>query len=388
MARTLTGLVLLLSSSIFLSGCGASSAGSGSVSLAVTAAAVARTLPESVRSVQPDARSFTPTSFKLPIMKISIAKLDGTMEQIVYQCPHSTEAQCLVDMASQTELDALAALARTVTVEAGTYDQVMLNTCVAGSSGETATTAKLTGSGMGPNGAIWTTNATTGLVTDGSGTAAEVDVGNWSCSTKSVIVSGGITVGATPLTLTVVVDNYMGAVFNENTSGGMGGCQVAGGGASGPGFCMTYPALMAYVGTDTPSTRRFTIAHHATVAPSVSTAANALIIVAVDGSGTPLMAYGRTLFTATSEMVAANTYASSILASSYDLSLGGPTYVTETNASTFTVNADGTISFSQGGSADTFAAQFAAFNATATHTGTVTSLDGIYSWRYLATLLP
>ena len=372
--------------SLFLcSGCGSSS--SSGISLKLKVAAVARNAPRTFahRTVQTNSRSFTPTSMKLPIMKISIAKLDGSNAQDLYQCPRATEAECLVDLASQTELDMIATAAQGLTLEPGTYDQVMLNTCVPGTSGSTPTTAKVTGGATGPNGTNWATSATTVVDTTGAGVAEETTVGNWSCSMKTVIVRTGITVGSGPLTLTIVVDNYMAAVFGDMVSPGMGGCAVAPVGGQN-GFCLTYPALMAYVGTDTVTTNRFTITHQQGGDPSSDAAANALIIVAVTGSGTPLIAYGRTLFTATSETVAANTLLDN--SPSYTPAVGGPSYVSETNVESFVAASNTSIAFIQGGSADTFAAKFTAFNPSASHFGTVMSRDELTTWNYGATLLP
>jgi len=369
---------------LLVAGCSSSSNQSVTLSLKVADTSRLSNLQARGRSVQTESRSFTPSSFKLPIMKISISKSDYTNEQIVYQCPHSTEAQCLVDLASQTELDAISVAARGASIAPDTYGVIQLATCAAGSSGSTSTTAKVTGSGTGPDNGTWTTNATNAVQTSG-GTAEETDVGNWSCSTKNVIIAGGFTVGSAALTVTVVVDNYMSAVFGNMVSSGMGGCKVGGG---TDGLCVTYPALMAYVGTETATFKRFSIAHDSATTPADGSTANALIIVAQTASGTPLMAYGRTLFTATSESVAANTKASSLLDGDYTLATGGPTYVTETNPDSFTVNADGTVAFEQGGSTDTFAAKFSAFDVSASSTGTVTSKDGVDTWNYRATLIP
>ena len=382
-APVLASLVL----AVVVSSCG--SAATGKVSLAIKTTGSSRRSMEflnrleerSNRNMQVAALSFTPTSVKLPIMKISLSKLDGSNEQVVYRCPNSTEAGCMVDIANQSALDAIVAAASLATVDQGTYDQVTLATCAAGSSGSTATTAKITGSGTGPGGANWTTNAST--VVDLTGLAAqETTVGNWSCSSKVVIVRGGIVVGANPLTLSIVVDNFMSAYFGNTVSGGQGGCKVL----SSNGFCLTYPALMAYVGTTAVTTKRFAIAHNQGGAATPSQA-NALIIVAYAG-GTPLMEYGRTYFTATSEVIAANTKTLSGLNPTYTLVTGGPSYVTETVASSFSVNANGTIAFQQGGSADTFASRFTAFNPAATHSATVTSQDGVDTWNYTATIIP
>ena len=379
---------LAFASLLILAGCGTKSGGDGSVTLAVKVTGAASVLAEKHSfSAQTEARSFTPTSFKLPLLKISIAKKDGTEEKTIYKCEKSTGAECLVDLQSQTALDAIAAKAASVTVAKGTYDKVMLATCVEGTSGSDTTVAKITGSATGPNSSTWTTHATNVVTTDGTGTAQELDVGNWGCSTKSVIVGGGITVGDTALTLTVVVGNYMAGVFNSATSSGMGGCKVAGGATSGNGLCVTYPALMAYVGTGTPTTKRFSIAHDSSANPSAATKANALLIVSFDPAGTPLMAYGRTYFTSTSDTVASNTKTSSLAAGGYTLQYGRPTYVTETNFETFVATGK-LVAFTQGGSSDTFAAKYAAFDTSGTHTGTVTSQDGVDTWYYLATLIP
>ena len=364
----------------------------GQVSLTIKSFGSSRQLDDlgnrslSERGAQTASRSFTPSSFKLPIMKIAVAKTDGSNEKNIYTCPKAAEADCLVDLANQAALDAISTAAQNAAVVADTYDRVSIYTCADGRGGDQTTTAKVTGTGTGPNGATWTTSATTVVDVTGA-SAAETVVGNWGCSTKNVIVKGGITVGSTPLTLTVVVDNYFGAYFNNLTSSGQGGCKNGTVVPTTNGLCVNYPALMAYVGTDTATTKRFSVAHDTSGTVASATKANALIIVAVNTSGTPLMAYGRQMFGATSEVASANTLSSSQMVPNWTAQYSGPNYITETDFTSFTAASNTSIAFQQGGSFDTYAAVFTAFNPAATHTGTVKSKDGVSSWNYLATAL-
>ena len=150
----------------------------------------------SILAAQTDSRSFTPTSFKLPIFKITLAEADGSNSQTLYTCEAGTAEGCLVDLADQTALDALAAKAATVSIASGDYQEIALSTCADGSSGSDTTIARITGSGEGPNNQTWTTD-TTGLVTtDGTGTASETSVGNWGCATQLVKLPNAVSVAA------------------------------------------------------------------------------------------------------------------------------------------------------------------------------------------------
>ena len=55
--------------------------------------------------------SITPTSYKIPILKVSMSKANFTNEQILYQCPAGTIAGCMVDVADDNALAALSAAA-------------------------------------------------------------------------------------------------------------------------------------------------------------------------------------------------------------------------------------------------------------------------------------
>ncbi len=337
-----------------------------------------------------DTLSFTPTGLKLPVMKITIAKDDtGQEEQNLYACANAAEADCLVDLANQEALDALATAAGKASIRPGTYERLSLYTCAEGKGGTTATVAYLKGSADFA-GTTWRTDAAAagGIDDAGTGAAEEAEVGNWSCSTKNVLLSPGVTVSSgSDSVLTVLVDNTEAANFGTSVSNGKGGCKMDGstdGGNSGKGFCMTYPALIPYIGDGKATMKRFAVTHYlaASVGAAVfdETKANALVIVPVDADGKGLMAYGRTLYTETSALPTDNNGAAN------DTAYGGPTYVTETNFKTFAVNEDGSVAFEQGGSEDGNAGVFAAFQM-ATHDGIVTTKDGTKTWAYRATLL-
>lgn len=320
--------------------------------------------------------SFTPTGLKLPIMKITIAKEDMTEEQSLYECSSSTEAECLVDIADQTALDAISTQAASAEILVGTYDKLSLYTCADGSSGSDATDAYVKGS-VTTQTQTYHTDSTasneSGLKT--SGTADFTKVGNWSCSTKSVILPGGITVGAgAELNLSLLIDNTFAVYTSPMVSSGMGGCKAPG--AGGLGICMNLPALLPYVGDGEITTQRYKISHHASSSGSiVANKANAMVIAAIVDTN-PVAVFTRPIFSETSAQVTSNTGAAP------DATFGGPTYNME--AESFTANADGTIDFSIGGSEDSNGATFDDFQM-ATHSGTVKTKDLATTWFYTAT---
>lgn len=330
--------------------------------------------------------SFTPTGLKLPVMKISIAKSDGTDEQNLYTCPGANEASCLVDLSDQTALTAIGTAAGAATIRVGTYNTLNLNTCVDGTSGMTPTDAYVKGSfttGGGGAATYYTDSDVTnlsGIKTTGS--AEFTKVGNWACATKSVKLASPIVVAkGDAISLTVLVDNTLAAFSTPADSSGMGGCKNASPSVPSRGVCMTYPAIIPVVGSGIPTTKKFTLAHSSVSVGAIDdTKANAMVIVALNSSNTPLAAFGRTIYTETSAAQNSNSSAPT------DTVNGGPSFVTETDISTFTVNADGTIAFKQGASGDTHAAAFDAFQLV-DHTGTETTRGGA-SWFYHAILTP
>ena len=87
----------------------------------------------SLGAAQPGEVSFTPTGLKLSVMRIVLSQTDEhgnpTAQAVLYTCPHATEEECLVDVTSQSELDALGAAVGTggeTEVNVGSYDTVSL----------------------------------------------------------------------------------------------------------------------------------------------------------------------------------------------------------------------------------------------------------------------
>ncbi len=336
------------------------------------------------RTLVTDTLSFTPTSFKLPIMKITIAKSDGTEEQNIYKCAAATEAECLVDLADQAALDALATAAGKAAVREGAYERISLYTCADGASGTTATVAYVTGTAEF-QGQTWRSDATaeSGVDSSGTGAPAETQVGNWSCATKNVLLKPAATVVKdAEIQLSVVVDNTFAAQFGTAISSGKGGCKTVG--DSGDGICVTYPALLPFVGAEAATMKRFVVTHHEAdaVADAVfdDAKANALVLVGTDAAGKGFMSMGREYYSETSAQPTNNTGAP------LDATYGGPTYITSTDFETFVANADGSIAFEQGGSEDANAAVFTAFKLEA-HEGTVTTKDGDNIWSYRAVVV-
>lgn len=348
--------------------------------------------------------SFTPTGLKFPIVSIALVKNNGsvgtainlTKSQTLYQCSGATESDCLIDLASQADLDKISNAAQDVKVENGIYDGVTLTSCIGAKSGSDTVSIWLKGS-FTTGGQTYYTDPTAsnlnGVTTAGS-SADFTEITNWGCSTKLVLLPTPIQIGpadtsATPtpvpttppssalgLTLTVLVDNTFLANSKASTSPGEGGCKAQTGGHRG--VCVNIPALLPYVGTDTVTTKRFLVAHSGT-SSVVDAKANAIVIVPLAGT-TPLTAFAGPYFTETSAAGNGNT-------SNTNTTDGGPSYNTSTDLSTFKVHNDGTIEFKQGGSLDNNAAAFTNFTL-GTHSGTMTTRDGLTNWYYHAVMLP
>ncbi|MDH4263198.1 MAG: hypothetical protein OEV78_09170 [Spirochaetia bacterium] len=316
--------------------------------------------------------SFTPTGYKYPIMKISITQAGGVGEQVLYQCAGTTSASCMVDVANPTALSAIGTAAANASIEAATYTTINLYTCPDGTPGTTNTSISVMGTvpatavAGGPFSTD--TNAAGGMI---AGTTATFTDITWACSTKSITMTTPfvVTAGSTQ-NLTLLVDLTNSVWTDANASAGMGGCKADA--TAAQDICSVMPLVIPYFGSGTPTYERYLVAH-INAGTALAVDANAGVNLAIDGNGSVFYAGTQPYFSASS-------------IASTDALKGGPDY----NASTRTLstNADGTIAFQTGGSADNRVG-FTAFQRTAvgaTHTGTCKNELGTSpTWNYLAT---
>ena len=151
----------------------------------------------------------------------------------------------------------------------------------------------------------------------------------------------------------------------------MGGCKATG--SSSRGICVNIPAVLPYVGTDTTTTQRYLLSHSSVSSAAIDdTKANAIVIVPMAGT-VPLTVFAGPYYSNTSAEHNGNTSGTTAPLD------GGPSYNTSTDVSTFKVNSDGTLTFEQGGSADTYAASFSTFSLSS-HNSTCTTRDATATW--------
>jgi hypothetical protein len=346
----------------------------------------------SLAIASPGEVSFTPTGLRLSVMRITLsATNDGgnaSNEQVLYSCAHATEEECLVDVTSQTELDALAAAAGSRPVDVGTYDTVTLDLCAAGKGGDTRAPGYVRGSfTVASEGKTYATAADPAIaaglreVDVGGDAGAEfAAIGMWSCGQKIVKLSVPMTVTRAAVTpLTVVMDAQFIAFSTPFVSPGMGGCRGVPDGQS-RGVCVSYPSIFPLVGELNPSLDRFLVAHHRTDPLAIDDSqANAYVVVAREKEGgTPVTAFVRPYYSETS--------AAAITAAVPDPMRTGPGYFGETLVGSFHVNADGSVAFVTGGSLDPSSAIFPSFQI-ADHVGIVETREA-GTWNYHAIPVP
>lgn len=338
----------------------------------------------------PGETSFTPLGLRVSIMQISLARMTDagspTAQQILYTCAHASEDECLVDVTDQSQLDAISAAAGSANVEVGAYDMITLNLCRPGSNGMMPAPGYVRGAfSVQSENKSYVTDPSDASVTglkeaEPDASAEFTSIGNWSCSSKSILLREPMTIGeGTTTPLTVVFDSMFIASSTPNVSPGMGGCRGAANG-NARGICVSYPSIVPFVGEGTPELERFLVSHHRTDATSIDDAkANGYVAVvrAPDG-GAPLTAFVRPYFSETS----ATPTPSIIVDSIY----GGPGYFGETTVSSFTTNPDGTLAFETGGSLDDHAAIFRSFTL-ADHRSSVDMRVG-GAWFYHAMPIP
>lgn len=336
--------------------------------------------------------SFTPTGLSLSIMSITLWATSEAgqplSQQVLYTCPHATEAECMVDVTDQSALDAIAAQAATAKVQAGTYDSISLDLCAAGKNGLTPVPGFVRGVfNVTSEGKTYATEAdasnVTGLkeVVAGDDAGAEfAAIGQWTCKQKTVMLPAPMEVKAGTITpVTVVMDAKLIAFSTPNVSPGMGGCRGEANGQA-RGFCVSYPSIFPLASDKVPELDRFLVAHHRTDPALIDDAkANGYVVIARDADGgTPLTAFVRPYYSETS--------ASPTQSMNGDSTYGGPAYFGETIVPSFRVNPDGSVAFMTGGSLDDNSAVFANFKI-ADHVGVVDTRDA-GSWHYHAIVVP
>lgn len=329
--------------------------------------------------------SFTPTGLRLPIMRIGLGTTTAagvTSEQVLWTCPHATEAECLFDVTDQSELDALAAKAAASEVATGTYDTISLHMCRDGSPGGTPAPGFVRGTfAIASEGKTYATDADPSSVTGiheigGSGVADFTAIGNWGCGTKSVKLPAPVTVaGGAATPVSIVVDSTLLAFSTPNVSPGMGGCR-----GPGRGICVSYPSIAPLVGEEAPAIDRFFVSHHRTSASLIDDSkANAYVVVLRSAStGAPLTAFVRPYFSETSAWSSSH--------EAYDPVFGGPGYFGETLVSSVHVSTPGGLAFMTGSDLDENAAIFTDFRVAAHTSAVETRATG--TWRYRAIPLP
>ena len=312
-------------------------------------------------------KSFTPSKYLYPIMEIDLLKADSTDTQILYKCSGATAAECLVNMADSTSAGyaAITAAAQNVSIKAGTYTQAKLWNCPAGTTGTDTTTMTIQGTASVGSGPTTMATAATGMV---AGSTPADTVITWGCGGALVTFPTPIVVAAgSTQTLSLLVDLTNSLWTDPSASAGMGGCMAGTGGAYG--ICGSFPLVVPYVGTGTPTFERYYIAHSSTVASPAAADENAAVNLAIDPDGDVFYAGVQPYFTESSP-------------SSSSTTKGGPDYNTATR--TFSANADGSIALQTGGSSIDNRVGFTAFSR-ADHTGTTKNeLTASTTWFYKA----
>src|SRR4051794_21082232 len=77
-------------------------------------------------------QSFTPISVKVPIYTIAMSDAQGAGSQTntsIYVCPGSTDAACLLDLADEAQMNAMATSAAAAGIKAGTYRYGSFSLC-------------------------------------------------------------------------------------------------------------------------------------------------------------------------------------------------------------------------------------------------------------------
>jgi hypothetical protein len=207
--------------------------------------------------------SFTPTSFLMPIYSIQLSR--GLNVNVpLYTCTSSssptapsgdagdagTSDDCMVDMADAAALNNL--FSQPATIPAGTYDRIVVGTCVSNS----AFVAKVKGTVERDGETYYTTSGIPSISPD------EADLGyasiNYSGCGNEVMLPEPVTIAAgDAITVSAFFTLQDVAWVLGNLSPGLGGC--AEGVAGDFAVCSGLPVLVAYIGAAAPTLESYLI---------------------------------------------------------------------------------------------------------------------------------
>ena len=303
-------------------------------------------------------KSFTPTSFKIPITAIVLQGDGGSPSSQVYTCTPSATDNCEVDILDAASIATIQAKLATAKAQTGTYTQIFFNCSTGQSAAGSTGYLKFKGTATSGTGtAYYTASGSVPVGTDATKNDY-VTANLLGCGSTNNLVTPLTVASGDDLTISLFVNQNMNTWLDPLASPGMGGCVVATGPALGLGVCANYPTIFPYIGATAPTMDTYYIAHTTGDVSKLTVAnANAIVKVAIDAGGTPFLASTGPFFSETSV-----TYLG-------DLTKGGPNYSSSTTS--FSVNADKTIAFQVGMTTDK-GPLFSAFKL-ASHTGKLTS---------------
>lgn len=295
--------------------------------------------------------SFTPTGYRYPVMKISVAMADGTNEQNLFTCTGATSAECMIDLADPVALHAIELAAADVTIRSGTYTRINLENCPAGSSGSDMTTISVSGTATTDTGTFATSASAAGGMSAGT-TPAFTDI-PWACGGAHVTLQQPLVVtDGSSQALSLLVDLTY-ALWTDANATDMGGCK-SDFDPLGQDVCGSFPLVVPFVGTGTPTFERYLISHLAAPGTPALADANGAVMFGVDASNNVFYVGDQPFYSTTSPSFS-------------NAEKGGADY----NASvrTFSTNSDASIAFQAGGDITDNRVGFSAF-ARSTHQGT------------------
>lgn len=264
--------------------------------------------------------TFVLEAYKIPVSRINLVQgLTGSgyssASPNIYGCPHSTDAECLVDLTSAITVDDLLAgnpgTEEWKIDEEQTYEGVAVEFCH-----ETSSFSAVIKGSVQLGATTYYTNATTGLSATAPSEEVSVEVQGTGCGFTTPL-DAELTIGEDDSVSVILYADPNGAVM------GTDGKTYANAGCVGEedlAVCSGAVAVFGTVSDTTPVIERYILA--------VEDSSDVLLTIAFDGSDRPFGAYMRDLYTNTSE---------------------AKTMHSAANFSSVTSNADGTLTFPYSG---------------------------------------
>jgi hypothetical protein len=241
--------------------------------------------------------SFTPSSFKVPVLRVTVEGQGGAQAE-VYVCPDSTGAACWVDFADNTALGNL--FANSQPIDPGTYDTVRISTCPSGAQGFNVQVMGSVALGASP--VTYYTATDTAPLGTSAGSLGYVNAFVTGCGMSIPLSPEVVVTDGDAVALSAFFSLRNSAWGQLDGSYGMGGCAEDAGHTQA--VCVVLPSLVSYAGTASPSLETYYVTEDVTDTAGIK--ANGQVLLLADPTNKVFAGVTRRLYSESSTAPSVN----------------------------------------------------------------------------------